>query len=141
MIDIRIIGETGATAKVSSLGQLVVGPLAPNLAEFNELGTIDTAFNFYKPRSGKQFIITHIFAFGDKQVSPTTNATVEVYEATSDATTTVDRTLLKFEIGQNQFQPYQDINILVNSGAFMNAKTDDDDVHMNILGFYIDKLD
>ena len=28
----------------------------------------------------------------------------------------------------------------LNEGKFINAKTDDDDVHMNILGYYVDKV-
>ena len=141
MIDVRIVGADGQAANVTAIGALVTTGPSFNEAEFKELGIINTAFNFYSPKSGKQFIITNIFAFGDKQVSGASNATVEVYEAASEGTTVVERCLLKFEIGQNQFQPYQNLGLLVNSGVFINAKTDDDDVHMNILGFYIDKLD
>lgn len=130
----------GTLAKVSSAGALAVSPTDFNLAEFNELAVDDTAYNFYQPRPGKQFVVTHIFAYGDKQVAGGTNATVEVYEATTSDTITVSKTILKFEIGQNEFHPFSNINLLVNSGVFINAKTDDDDVHMNILGYYIDEV-
>lgn len=139
MIKTQIVGSGDKTAEVSRLGALVVGPLSPNETKFNELGIVDTAFNFYKPKAGQQFIITNVFAFGDKQVSSVTNATVEVYEALAEGDTAVDKTLLKFEIGQNQFQAYNEINLLVNPDVYINAKTSDDDVHMNILGFYIPK--
>lgn len=140
-IDVRIVGgATGRAVDVTSLGSLSVSPPFFNLAEFNELGVIDTAFNFYTPVAGKQFVISSAFAYGDKQVSSSTNATVEIYEALSAGTTIVDRCLLKFEIGQNQFQSYTLLNLLVNGNRYINAKTSDDDVHMNILGHYIDKL-
>lgn len=141
MIDVRIVGgNPGRPVNVSTLGELTTGLLNRNQTEFKELAATGTAYNFYAPVAGKQFIINHIFAFGDKQVSPTTNATVEVYEATSISETTVDKVIMTFEIGQNQFQPYTSLNLLVNADRFINAKTDDDDVHMNILGYYIDKL-
>ncbi len=129
---------TGRLAKVTSAGALAIGPPHFNLAEFNELAVANTAYNFYQPRSGKQFVVMAIFAYGDKQVAGATNATVEVYEATTSDTTTVSKTIMKFEIGQNEFHPFSNLNLLVNGGVFINAKTDDDDVHMNILGHYID---
>jgi len=139
-IDVRIVGPSGRAVNVTQIGSLSTSPGFFNETSFNELGTIDTAFNFYVPRSGKQFVITSVFAYGDKQVSGSANATVEVYEGTSESTITVDKILLQFEIGQNEFHPYNGLNLLVNSNRFINAKTSDDDVHMNILGFYIDKL-
>jgi len=32
---------------------------------------------------------------------------------------------------------FSDANILVSEGLFINAKTTDDDIHMNIMGYYI----
>lgn len=135
-----IEGASGRLAAVTPGGALAVGPVSFNLIEFNELAATATAYNFYSPRSGHQFIVTSIFAYGDKQVAGATNATVEVYEASSTTETTVDRIIMKFEIGQNEFHPFTNLNLLVNEGVFINAKTDDDDVHMNILGYYVEKL-
>ncbi len=133
-------GNSGRLANVTPFGALAVSPAAFNLIEFNELGTINTAFNFYAPAANKQFVITNIFAYGDKQVSASTNATVEVYEASSTISTTVDKIIMQFEIGQNEFHPFSDLNLLVNKAKFINAKTDDNDVHMNILGYFIDEI-
>ena len=138
-IEVQVVdGGTGKPVRVSLIGSLAVGPPSFNLAVSKELGTADTAVNFYEPRGGKQFIVTHIYAYGDKQVSSVTNATVDVYEATNDSTATIDRTIFQFEIGQNEFQPRSDLNLLVNKDRFINAKTSDDDVHVQILGFFID---
>lgn len=130
-------GKTEQVARVVQ-GALTVTPPSFNLIEFKELGTINTAFNFYQPKGGKQFVVTNIFAYGDKQVAANSNATVIVYEATTDATVTVSKIIMQFEIGQNEFHPFNSLNLLVNTNRFINAKTDDNDVHVNILGFFID---
>ena len=137
MLKATLVGKTGHEVDISSQGELAINARHRNLAEFNELAEDNTAYNFYKPQGTDKFVITHIFAFGDKQVNSASNASVVVYEATTASTTTVSKQLLTFEIGQNEFQPYQDLNLLVNANRFINAKTDDDDVHMNILGYYI----
>ena len=110
------------------------------LRSSNELAAINTAYNFYQPLPDKQFVVTSIFAYGDKEVASNTNATVEIYEASSTTETTVDKIIMQFEIGQNEFHPFTSLNLLVNEGKFINAKTTDDDVHMNILGYYVDKI-
>ena len=132
-------GDSGRVATVTPDGALAVGPVSFNLIQFNELAAINTAYNFYSPLAGKQFVVTAIFAYGDKQVAAASNATVEVYEASSTSATAVDKIIMQFEIGQNEFHPFTSLNLLVNEGKFINAKTDDDDVHMNILGYYVDK--
>ena len=131
-------GNSGRVADVTPDGALAVGPVSYNLVKFNELAATATAYHFFPPLPGKQFVITSIFAYGDKQVASATNATVEVYEASSTTETAVDKIIMQFEIGQNEFHPFTNLNLLVNEGKFINAKTDDDDVHVNILGYYVD---
>ena len=144
-VEVRIVGVSTKggrvnEAGVTALGQVVIGTVAYDETEFNELATINTAFNFYQPKSGQQFVITAILAYGDKQVSTSTNATVIIYEAVTDVTITVSKVLLQFEIGQNQSLPFSPLNLLVAEGVFINAKTDDDDIHMTIMGYYIPVL-
>jgi len=134
------LGHNGIKAKVTKSGELVIAPLSYDETKFNELAETNTAYNFYLPVSEKQFVITSMLAYGDKQVSSNTNATVEVYEASDSDATTVDKCLVKFEIGQNQAIPFTPLRVLVNPGKWINAKTDDDDVHMTIMGYYISKL-
>ncbi len=141
MLGVQISGgSAGAMVAVTPSGELVVAPLAYDETEFNELAVANTAYNFYGPRAGKQFVLTGVLAYADKQVASNTNATVVVYEATNEDTTTVDKVLLQFEIGQNQSLPLPGLHILVNSGLWVNAKTDDDDVHMTLMGYFIAKL-
>lgn len=133
-------GRKSVVAKVTPSGELVVAPLRYDETEFNELAEIDTAYNFYATKAGQQFVITGIVAYGDKQVNANSNATVVVYEATNTDVITVSRVLMQFEIGQNQGLPLTGLHILVNPGVYVNAKTDDDDVHMTIMGYYIKEL-
>ncbi len=141
MLTVQIAGGgKGDIANVTPGGEFVVAPLAYDETEFKELAEDDTAYNFYGPKARQQFVLTGLLAYADKQVSGVTNATVIVYEATSEDTTTVDKVLLQFELGQNQSLPLPGLHILVNSGVWINAKTDDDDVHMTLFGYYIPKL-
>ena len=141
-IDSQIVGlipdgEGQARAvHVTQNGALVTAPLHYSGSVFVELDIADTAYNFYDPIAGKQFVITALIVFADKQVSGTTNASVEVYEAAEKDSLVVDKTLLRFELGQNQLLHISDLNLLVSPGRFITAKTSDDDVHLTMLGYY-----
>lgn len=128
---------SGKKAKVTSIGQQVVGQYAYDEVVFNELAEPNTAYNFYTPKEGMQFVITGVMAYADKQVGTTTGATVIVYEATDPALVTVSKTLIQSEMGQITYITFLPLNILVNEGVWVNAKTDDDDIHMTITGYYI----
>lgn len=124
-------------AKVNRSGSLVTAAFDYDETKFVELAEPNTAYNFYKPKARKAFVITGIIATGDKQIGANADATVVVYEAITDATTAVSKELLTFVITQSTVVPLVPLNIFVNKGLFINAKTDDDDVHMNIMGYYI----
>lgn len=126
---------------VTSTGELAVAPLFFDEASYNELDVINTAYNFYGPRAGEQFVITNLIMSADKGVSGTTDADVIVYEASSADTTTEDKILIHLTIGQSQNLSMPVQYLLVNEGAFINAKTSDDDVHLNILGHYIPRIE
>ena len=126
-----------STASVSEIGELAVGPIEYSQTKFVELGTVDTAFNFFPPLPGSQFVINGVIATGDLQISANAVAEVIVYEGASAETTTVDNIIIQFVITRLQSVSYLPLNILVTKGKFVNAKTDDDDVHMTILGYYI----
>lgn len=135
----QIIGKEG-TAKVTKSGELVVASLAYEETKFVELAEDNVGYNFFVPQSGKQFVITGFLAVGDQQITGNANANVIIYEAADRDTSTVDKILIQFVVKQDQDIAMPGIRILVSAGKFVNAKTDDDDVHMTIMGFYIDKL-
>jgi hypothetical protein len=124
-------------AKVTPLGQVVTAPLAYDETEFRELAVDDTAYNFYKPKSGQQFVITGIRARADRQVSTTVDADVVIYEASAEDATTVDKVLHQDAMVRGESFTLIPVNILVRAGKFVNAKTTDDDIHMTIFGYYV----
>lgn len=137
-LPVRLMGNGSQQVQVNAAGELIVSDGPYDLAEFNELATINTAYNFYGPRGREQFVITGFLIYGDKQVNSSTNATVVIYESDQPDSTTEDRVLVQVEVGQNQSIPFPNIRILCNKGIYLNAKTDDDDIHMTIFGHYVD---
>lgn len=136
-LKVELVGANGKVVKVNDAGQLTVAVGEFDLTEFNELAVDNTAYNFFTPKAGLQLVLTGILAYADKQVASATNSTVDIYEAAAIDTVTAARTLLRFELGQNQSMQYPSARILCNHGVYINAKADDDDVHMTLLGHYI----
>lgn len=130
----------GYQATVSKNGQLITSPFAYDNTQFQELATAATAYNFYTPNMGKQFVITGIIAKADKQVSGTVDADVVVYEAGASDTVTADKVLFQMAMVEGDLITLLPLNILVNEGKFVNAKTSDDDIHMTITGYYINTI-
>jgi len=137
-LPVRLMGNGSQQVQINEAGELITSDGPYDLVVFNELGTINTAYNYFGPNGRKQFVITGFLAYGDKQVNSSTNATVVIYESDQADGTTEDRVLIQFELGQNQSVPFPNIRILCNKGAYINAKTDDDDIHMTIFGHYVD---
>jgi len=137
-LPVRLMGNGSQQVQVNEAGELIVSDGPYDLAVFNELDTINTAYNFYKPKGRQQFVITGFLMYGDKQVSGSANATVTIYEASQQDSVVADKILVQVEVGQNQSIPFPNIRILCNKGIYLNAKTDDDDIHMTIFGHYVD---
>jgi len=133
-----LVGRNGQQVSVNDAGELLISYGPFDLTVFNELDIANQAYNFYGPKGQQQFVMTGFLMYGDKQVSATTNATVIIYEASAPDSATVDRVLIQVEVGQNQAVPFPSIRVLANRGVYINAKTDDDDIHMTILGHYVD---
>ena len=127
-------------ARVTQTGQLVTAPFAYDESKFQELADDDVALNFYKPKAHQQFVITGVIATADKQVAANEDATVVIFEGPDAASETQDKVLLKFVITQSTIVSLLPLNILVNEGKFVQGVTDNDDVHMNIFGYYIPAL-
>jgi hypothetical protein len=133
-----LVGRNGQQVNVNDAGEILVSDGPFDLSVFNELDLVNTAYNFFGPRGRQQFVISGFLMYGDKQVSGATNATVIIYESDQPDSTTTDRVLVQVEVGQNQSIPFPSIRILANRGVYINAKTDDDDIHMTIFGHYVD---
>lgn len=134
----RIIGSSGAFAEVTKSGELVVAPLHYNEITNQTLDSAGVAENFFTPKSNFQFVITGIVANADKSV--TTDVVVDVFEADSLTSATIDKSIFHFEMLKNGDKDLIGLNILINEGVFINAKADDANVNMTIMGYYINKL-
>jgi|TARA_Y100000296_G_scaffold87229_1_gene130769 hypothetical protein len=137
MIPVKLVGKGGVEVDVDLTGAVRVAEGAFDLTQFNTLDTIDTAYNFYAPKVGRQFLITGFLCFADKDISDASDTVVEIYEATASDSTTVSKCLFQFGMGKLTVLPYPNIRVLVNPGVWINAKTGDDDIHLNIIGHYI----
>lgn len=142
MLSVKLVDGRGGRnyAKVSKTGELAISPVEYSETSFNEMSVEDQAYNFYIPRPEKQFVISGVMVFADKDVNDASDTVVIIYEAATSDTMTVNKTLLQFGMGKLTVFTATQLNILVNSGVFVNGKTDDADIHLNILGYYIDKL-
>ena len=139
---VRIVDGNGTntSAKVTSAGELVTTSYGYDLTIFKELAVNDTGYNFYKPKAGQQFVITGISAAGTLAIAANALATVIVYEANDDVTATADKVLLEFAATRLQTFFIGPLKILVNAGKFVSAKTNDDDILMTIMGYYIPEI-
>lgn len=138
---VQIVDGNGTKKKatVTNAGQLVVGPVAYNDISNRTMGTDNTAVNFFGPRAGEQFVINSIILYANRNVG-VNDATVVIYEATSATETTVAKTLFTTEMVKQVGRNFDNLNLLVNQGVYINGKTDDDDVFGTILGYYIPVL-
>lgn len=118
--------------KFFSLGDSVC-----SLSVNQELDTIDTAFNFYTPISGREIIITGIVATTGKTVSQTTPADIIIYEANAVDSTDIVKQLFKLELTRGKNIALLPLSLCVNEGSFINAKTTDATVFITIMGFFI----
>ena len=127
-------------AALTSIGQQIVSSYDYDMSKFIELAVINTAYNFYLPKSKKQFVITGIRGKADRGVSNTVDATVIIYEADNPLSTTTQLILHQEALIRGDDFTLLPMNLLVRQGKWVNAKTDDNDIHMTIFGYYIPEL-
>lgn len=137
-IEVRLRGGDGlAFANATRQGALIVSPASFDDTKFQEMSSTGVAFNFYVPATHKQFVITGLLAFANKDVNDASDTIIEVYEASSATSTTADKTLIKFGMGKLTVLPMPALNLLVAEGKFVNAKTDDAIIFMTIMGYFV----
>jgi hypothetical protein len=129
--------STGAQAKVTSRGQLIVAPL-----EFSDpialtICATCTAFSFFAPRSGKQLVVTDIFIHTNRAIG-NCGAIIDVYEASSATSTAVTKQILKADVVKQTVVIYSGLNFLITQGVWLNVKTDDATVLVTVAGYFID---
>jgi hypothetical protein len=139
MIDVRIAGgKNGRIAGVSERGALFTSDL--EFAEFYTANAtvINTGYNIVVPQTNKKFVITAMIISANRDVSATNGAVVDIYEALDVASTTVTKQIYQDEITKLDRAIITGLNVLVNEGRWLNLKTDDNSVRVNLTGYYID---
>jgi hypothetical protein len=138
-VTIHVTLENNNTALITKRGQLVTSPLEFSKPYSAEANTINTAFNLVPPIAGKQFVITSILLSGNRSIGAS-DATVSLYEASSDTETTVLIDILPIEIAKNQALTFTGVNVIVAAGSFINLKTDDATVFAVVYGYYVNEV-
>lgn len=127
-------------ARVTTRNQLVTAPLEFSNMFNAQAVAANTAYNVVLPKIGKQFIITDLILYGNKDVDNTNDATVVVYEASAIDSLVVDETIFNNEIPRRGDLPLTGLNIEVSSGAWVNIKTSSETIFINIGGYYVDAV-
>ena len=127
----------GTKGSVTSIGEIVVGVFSHDLTMFVKLEVDDTAYNFYVPRDGEQFVITGMRIKASRSVSNTVDAEIIIYEAEGPTDLTVIKILHEEAMIRGESATLNPMNILVAQGVFVNAKTTDPTVYITIMGYYI----
>jgi hypothetical protein len=137
MIDTQLKDGRGAGtyARITNRGELVVGPPAHSTPASQTMDSDNTAVNFFKPKPGKQLIITSIVLVADRQVG-VNDATVQIYGATEDNSTTVTQAILNVDIAKNSSLALTGLDWEVNEGLFLNGVSDDSIVGATVAGYY-----
>ena len=126
----------GYTQKVSKWGIAATGAIDFSVSYPVTASAINTAYNFVGPQAGKQFIVTDIMLYANKNVGAN-DATVEIYEADGVDSTTVYKSVLVTEMLKQTSRDFIGLNLLVTQGKWLNIKTDDNTIYASVLGYYV----
>lgn len=134
----RILGGAGRSyVRVTKRGQLVVSEL--DYSEFYTARTTvaNTPVNLIRPRAGKNFIITALILSGDRNIGQN-GAITDIYEnETGPTNATITKRIYQDEIAKQTRAVLLSLNIIVPEGRWVNAKSDDIQVRVNLAGYYI----
>ena len=136
---IHILDGTGTKqkVKVTAIGQLATAPFAYDEVKVQTLDADNVAENFFTPRVGFQVVITGVIIGGDRLVSANDGALVEIFAADSPTSDTALGPIITLSVTKNSTIPILGLNFLVAEGVYINAKADDSNVLISIMGYYI----
>ena len=129
--------KSGNAASVSEYGQLIVAPLQYSKSVAQDLDPINTAFSFIEPRMGQKIVITDIIASADKNVSVTSPADIVIYTADGPEQLTPTEVIVNPQLIRADNLPLIGLNMLVDQGLWVNAKTDDNIVKVTIMYYRV----
>lgn len=121
-------------AHVTPAGALAVTQVLPSEPVTITLNSAANPKNFFSPVAGSQYIITDIILATNKDIGAN-GALVEIYEGTTEDTTTVSRAILTTQLLKNDSLALTGLHWKVNDAMYINAKTDDDTVYLTIAAY------
>ena len=124
------------TAKVTEKGQLVVAPLDFSISVTEILAVDDAGYTFFGPSPNKLFIITGILLSAENTTVGINGAVVELFEADALDSDVVSKSIVKVVVPKGGNLIITGLNLKTDTGKWLNAKTDDNDVYATILGYY-----
>lgn len=128
---------TGNGVRVTNRGQLITGPAQFSTAYNLELTAAATAGNIAEPRANNNFIITGMLLYANRNVG-VNDAHLTIYESVDGpATDTETKVILETDIAKQTSRDIPALNIEVTEGMWLNAITDDDDILITVLGYYV----
>jgi hypothetical protein len=133
-------GTTGGNfpAKVTFRNQLVTAPLEFNDTYYAMLDTITIPFNLITPRTGKQFVIDGLIISGDRNINNTTGAIVSIFEADAADSAVSTKQIFSLDVGRLDRGNATGLNIITTEGVWINATTDDTNISVTLIGYYIE---
>ncbi len=129
--------STGMTAKVGLDNALAVSPSQSSKTHNATLDVDATPVEIVAAKGGFIFCITGIILTGNKGISTSVDALVDIYTSTDSASATAVTTILSIPIARSSQTVITGVLLETEAGHFINGKTSDDDVLVTILGFYV----
>lgn len=136
LIDGKGASDTGA--KVTTQGQLITAPISYNSLAFKDMTVDNQGYTFVAPKAGYKIVIPAVLINADKNVSSTTPATIDIFEAAGLDSATISSTILQVELLKNERLFLNGINLLTSEGVWINGKTTDNNVRVSLFYYYIE---
>lgn len=129
---------TKRSVKVTSDGQLVVGPLAYSEAHNVSMVLAATEYEVVKGLPSRRFVITDMLIITLKSVSPSAPATIILYEADVSDLTTNLKTIVEIDMVSQDRLVAVGMNLVTSGDArSIVGTTTDGTVTVTLAGYYI----
>ena len=133
---VRIVDPySGVSAKVTEFGQLVTSPIDYSVSSQIVATVDDLPYTLVSPQNGRSIIITTVLLTANRNIG-VNDATVTVYAA-STATATSGDDIFQVELAKNGQLVLTGLNLRVNSGLFLNVKSNDSTVYATVLYYRV----
>ena len=123
--------------RVTPYGELVTGKISYSTPSVQLLDTASTGYVFIDPKVNNNIVLTGVYMYGNKNVSATIEADVELYTSTTGSGTTVEDSLIQVGLLKQQ-SIYIPLNTIVDVGVWVMGKTSDDDIKVSLFYYYLE---